>query len=196
MRATMQAQLFEKLRQLRIQPKYIYITGHSLGCALGSLFALDIAASLPGIKIISLNFASPRVGTGSWETCYDTQYALKTRTIRIRNQHDLVPKVPPEWPPFDFRHVGEPFDICYSPTSYLHVPVDIIDAWHSLLNYRYVVNRATKNSPEIWAGAFKNQAEPHFDMQSNAPNITDADWTSGELLKILERLKRAQKERT
>ncbi len=194
MLASMQGQLFNAIKQLPTKPRQIIITGHSLGCALGSLFALDVAASLPGIQITNMNFASPRVGTGTWETTYDTMYALRPHTIRVRNDYDLVPTVPPEWSPFDFRHVGRQFDVSYSPTSYFHNPVDIVEAWHSLLNYRYVVYQAVTNSPQIWTGKFKNQAKPHFDMESYKPNTQTIDWASGELKKVLESLRSDKEE--
>ena len=44
MPASMQRQLFNDIANLSTPPSHIIITGHSLGCALGSLFALDMSA--------------------------------------------------------------------------------------------------------------------------------------------------------
>ena len=186
MSASMQDQLFTAVSQLPTTPKTIYITGHSLGCALGSLFALDLAASLPGINIVNFNFASPRVGTSTWKHAYDDLYQLESRTVRIRNDYDLVPKVPFEYWPFDFQHVGQDFTLSFTLDSFTHDPVVIIEAWHSLLNYRYVLQRATPNTPQVWTGQFKDQAQTHpsWPMTSYDPDAKMLDWSTGNLMQV------------
>lgn len=171
MAQSMQEQLFTKLAALPTPPAEIIITGHSLGCALASLFALDMAVSLPKVSIANLNFASPRVGVNSWAKAYDNTYGLMNKTIRIRNQYDIVPKVPPSDWPFDFKHVGHEFDVSFTLKSYLHIDFPaVVVAWHSLLNYRYVVDRAVLKTPQVWTGSFKDQAKLTWDMLSNDPH--------------------------
>ena len=170
MAQSMQEQLFTKLANLPTAPREIIVTGHSLGCALASLFALDIAVSLPNVNISNINFASPRVGVKSWATAYDNTYGLMKKTIRIRNLHDVVPKVPSSDWPFDFRHVGFEFDLSFTLKSYAHLDLaGILDAWHALLNYRYVVDQAVLVSPQVWTGSFKDQVRLIWDMLSLDP---------------------------
>ena len=69
----------------------IYITGHSLGAALAVINALDIAANTC-FKPVMYNFACPRIGNPIFAFKYNR---LVTNSIRIVNEHDLVPKLPP-----------------------------------------------------------------------------------------------------
>ncbi|RBP50985.1 lipase (class 3) [Arenicella xantha] len=186
MSASMQQQLFNTIKALPQTPKKIFITGHSLGSALASLFTLDLATSQPSIELFAINFASPRVGTRAWQKCYDTQYRLKDSTIRIRNNYDLITNVPFDAAPFNFQHVGTEFEVSFTVDSYMHDPVIIIEAWHSLSNYRYVVDRATMRSPEIWLGEFFDQAITHtsWPMTSYAPDQQSLNWEQGNLMKV------------
>ena len=182
MAQSMQEQLFTKLANLPTPPREIIITGHSLGCALASLFALDIAVSLPNVNISNINFASPRVGVKSWATAYDNTYGLMKKTIRIRNLYDVVPKVPSSDWPFDFRHVGFEFDLSFTLKSYAHLDLPgILDAWHALLNYRHVVDKAVLASPQVWTGSFKDQAKLSWDMLSLYPTLSISNKQIAEL---------------
>ena len=193
MSASMQNQVFDIIAGLPTPPSQIIITGHSLGCALASLFALDIAVSLPNVHVLNLNFASPRVGTGSWENAYNNTYGLLDKTVCIRNSYDVVPKVPPEWPPFDFRHIGREFKVSFGLKNYHWDLTDIIKSWHSLLNYRYVVDRAVANNPQIWTGEFTDQEHPSWEMISYDPNTHTSEFTGDDCNAVLEELEKAQK---
>lgn len=175
MPATMQQQIFTALKNLPTPATHIFITGHSLGGALASLFTLDLAVSLPGIAITSITFASPRVGTANWQKIYNETYNLQNKTIRIRNSYDLVPKVPPtEWP-FDFKDIGEIFPVSFGVKGY-HIDFpEIILAWHALKNYQYVLSQALYNSPQVWAGKFTDQAHPTWEMESYDPHTSSSD---------------------
>jgi hypothetical protein len=172
MSQSMQEQLFYKLSKLSTTPKQIIITGHSLGCSLGTLFALDMAVSMPNVDIFNMNFASPRVGVHSFYNAYN-HYGLANKTIRVRNLYDLVPKVPfSDWP-FDFKHVGLEFDLSFTLDTYAHLDFPaIVDAWHSLLNYRYVLDQAVVASPQVWTGPFDDQAHPGWGMTSVNPYLS------------------------
>ena len=190
MAASMQGQLFDDIVKLPTPPTTIIIPGHSLGCALASLFTLDLAVSQPQIAAINVNFASPRVGTESWQNTYNITYGLEDRTVRIRNSFDVVPKLPPEGYPFDFRHIGLMFPVSFGLKSYLHIDVPlIIDSWHSLLNYRYVVDRAVKNSPQVWTGEFQDQAYKKWEMVSYDPFTSSTDLETADAKQELALLK-------
>ncbi|RMH32822.1 MAG: lipase family protein [Nitrospirae bacterium] len=73
-----------------------FYTGHSLGAALATL-----AASLRPPRAL-YTFGSPRVGNKAFAKTLD-----KVPVFRVVNNRDIVTTVPPDWPPFDYRHVGE-----------------------------------------------------------------------------------------
>lgn len=72
-----------------------YITGHSLGGALATLAALDLALHLPHLKprIQLYTYAAPRVGDPTFAAKY-TQ--LIPNNYRVINLADAVPLGPPE----------------------------------------------------------------------------------------------------
>lgn len=83
----------------------IYITGHSLGAALATIAAMDIAvidlAQEDKIKnpINLYTFASPRVGDNTFAKAFN-EFINETRinAFRFANSEDIVPKVPfPVW---------------------------------------------------------------------------------------------------
>lgn len=192
MAQSMQEQLFSKLAKLPTPPREIIITGHSLGCSLATLFALDMAVSKPNVNLNNINFASPRVGVHSFATAYNHTYGLMTKTARIRNQYDLVPKVPPADWPFDFEHIGLQFDVSFTPIEWHFDVPAVVDSWHSLLNYRYVVDRAIQANPQVWVGPFKDQSKPTWDMISKSP---DATFTRQELAELIA-LRKAEDDKT
>ncbi len=100
------------------------ITGHSLGAALATLLAIDVA----GNKVITprvYTFASPRVGDKIFAGTYDD---LVPDSWRNANLHDIVPHLPP------------------SLAGYAHVDAELplnsddkarhnIQCWHTLATY-------------------------------------------------------------
>ncbi|HTF95666.1 MAG TPA: lipase family protein [Cellvibrio sp.] len=171
---SLQVQLFEALKKLTNPPTKIIITGHSLGGALASLFALDIAACSPDIDVYSLTFASPRVGTSKWQTAYNQTYKLFERTIRVRNTYDLVPKSPAEHWPFDFCDIGQTFFVSFS-VEKDHIQLsDIILSWHALTNYTYVTTRAVLSNPQVWTGEFPDQAHNGWNMMSYDTDVKNS----------------------
>jgi triacylglycerol lipase len=82
----------------------IRVTGHSLGGALATLAAMDIATcGRPYRALEVFTFASPLVGAARWARHYEEQRAA---TWRIANRRDLVTKVPPSL--LGYRAVGIP----------------------------------------------------------------------------------------
>ena len=93
-------ELYETVRDkiiqtIRLLPawKQLLITGHSLGAALATLAALDLAAHAGFFNLAMVNFGSPRVGDDQFATAYDR---MVPRSYRITNFFDPVPYVPPE----------------------------------------------------------------------------------------------------
>jgi triacylglycerol lipase len=82
----------------------LYITGHSLGAAVATLAALDVAVNTPFKQPIIYTIASPRAGDPSFANRFDS--TLVTSTIcswRVVNMFDLVPLLPP-------RDIFDPLD--------------------------------------------------------------------------------------
>ena len=77
----------------------IYITGHSLGAALSTLYGYELSRKLHN-KITVVSFASPRVGNTPFKTAFDAQPNLTH--YRITNKRDIVTAAPN----INFTHVG------------------------------------------------------------------------------------------
>ena len=79
----------------QLEPKRIVISGHSLGAALSTLVAMDLAAS-PTCKAILYNyvFASPRVGNKVFVKLFHVS-KNPIRHFRISNTEDVIVNLPP-----------------------------------------------------------------------------------------------------
>lgn len=89
--ASLRDQIISTLQQLDPE-KELYITGQSLGAALATLSAPDIAANTQFKDPQIVTFASPRVGDPQFACKFD-QYV--DCSIRVVNQYDSVPQAPP-----------------------------------------------------------------------------------------------------
>ncbi|MBU6232307.1 lipase family protein [Patescibacteria group bacterium] len=102
----------------------VTICGHSLGAALSSLLALDVAINThthPAVYLI----ATPNVFDGKAADLYND---VVPATFRIFNQSDPVPKVPASMPPLlGYIAVGQP---CELPAPTGGTPFDIFYAHH------------------------------------------------------------------
>ena len=78
----------------------LIITGHSLGGAIATLCALDLAISGLSVKLVV--FGSPRVGNDDFARLVD--HVLDNH-IRVINWGDPVPRVPPL--AVGYRHAGK-----------------------------------------------------------------------------------------
>ncbi|WP_415752764.1 lipase family protein [Paenibacillus forsythiae] len=74
------------------QGKTLYITGHSLGAALATLCAMDIAANTDYRSPNLFTFGSPRVGDPAFAKAF-TRYVRSS--FRIANPFDVVTHAPP-----------------------------------------------------------------------------------------------------
>jgi Lipase (class 3) len=79
--------------------KTLTISGHSLGGALVTLLAMDVALNTQFTDPVVYSYASPRTGDNAFAATYDH---VVPRTCRIANRMDLVPKLP--MPPL-YEHV-------------------------------------------------------------------------------------------
>jgi predicted lipase len=103
----------------------IKITGHSLGGALATMLAVDLAANNVWVNPIVYTFGSPRVGDKVFAGTYDNFVAT---SWRVSNLNDLVPKLPPELT--GFVHVDAEYPI-NSDDRCRHT----VACWHSILTY-------------------------------------------------------------
>lgn len=77
----------------QLQPgKPLFITGHSLGGALATLAALDIAINTTFTSPVVYTFGAPRVGDPKFVQAYN--YTVPTHW-RFQNEFDIVPHLPP-----------------------------------------------------------------------------------------------------
>jgi hypothetical protein len=111
----------------------ITTTGHSLGAALITLYALEIACK--GTNPTVYTFASPRVGDRDLKTKFDERV---TASYRIWNYWDVVPGWPknPPWQD-QFYHVRQSEQITSS--DYVN-PLNPL-CTHALNTYLYVLDR-------------------------------------------------------
>lgn len=117
-------QLAEALLKLSTR-KNLFITGHSLGGALATLAALDIAVNTKFKNPTVYTFASPRTGNQSFASAYNR--AVK-QSVRVANVLDLVPYLPPF-----YTHVQTRFPILFNTSSPLRN--------HEMTNYFQAVCR-------------------------------------------------------
>jgi triacylglycerol lipase len=158
MKQSMQQQVFALIQKYQIG--FCYVTGHSLGAALSSLFSLDIALSAPALRSTNMNFASPMVGTERWGQVY-SQFAAPT--TRVLNYYDYAPDLPPL--PY-YTHVGTPFQTAFYEYAewYPHLL-----ARHRLLNLQTVLSNAVWLTPQVWTGYFPDAVNPSVQMISVRP---------------------------
>lgn len=142
----MQQQLFALVDKYLASAKPIdrlYVTGHSLGCTLATLFALDLALARPEISVINYNYASPRVGNQAFVDFYQ-QHSLGQRTVRFQNIFDKIPHTPLEIQ--EYRHLPNAYLIAFYRDRF-GGKLDIMSN-HSSLNYQKVLKHILQ-SPNV-----------------------------------------------
>ncbi len=105
--------------------KTVHLTGHSLGGALATLLALDIAGNRVFDAPTVYTFASPAVGDKKFAGTYD---ARVPDTWRIANPADLITHLP--LPLMGFVHVDREYRLLPG-----HEPLLRPDCQHALLTY-------------------------------------------------------------
>ena len=115
----------------------VTICGHSLGGALATLLALDVAANTAFNHPTVYTYGSPRTGDSLFASTYDQ---VVTNSYRIANRLDIVPALPP---PIDYDHVLNPFELI--PVRLTPLPPKIlvkstVSCEHSLATYLYLLS--------------------------------------------------------
>jgi len=88
-------------RLMEMFPGYtIQVTGLSLGGAVASLAAFDLALRNPTAQVHLTTYGQPRVGNSHYSARLSSLPNLLSR--RLVHSTDPVPHLPPEW--FDYRH--------------------------------------------------------------------------------------------
>ncbi|XP_047309511.1 phospholipase A1-II 1-like [Impatiens glandulifera] len=109
----------------------VTVTGHSLGAALTTLSAVDIAQNIsnrPNTLVTAFAFASPRVGNSTFAA---TATALPNlRILRIENRPDLVPDLPPCF--VGFTDVGQ--ELLFDTSKSCHMKYNLLQT-HNLEVY-------------------------------------------------------------
>jgi hypothetical protein len=117
-------QVFEEVRRLmelyKDEETSITVTGHSLGAALATLNAVDMAANgvnnsssnKPPCPVTAFVFACPRVGNSFFKTAYRS-FREHLKSLHIMNFGDVVPTVPVL--PYVDVHVQLPINTGRSP---------------------------------------------------------------------------------
>jgi predicted lipase len=97
----LRSQIMRHISRLSNEHTRIIVTGHSLGGALATLFAAELAHTIPKLSVSCYAFGSPRVGDASFVKAI---HELSNLTIiRFNNAYDVIP-----WMPyFGFVHTNE-----------------------------------------------------------------------------------------
>lgn len=92
--------------------KTLTVTGHSLGGAIATLCALDLAANSKFRRPRIVTFGSPRVGDPAFVNAF-RRYVRDS--VRIYNANDWIPHFPPRSVlGFHYRHVGRPVELRFN----------------------------------------------------------------------------------
>jgi triacylglycerol lipase len=123
--------------------KPCYVSGHSLGSALATILALDIALAVPELQpqLQVYVYASPRVGNPEFVRSYAE---ILPNTFRITNLADPIPTMPPTKLRAEFVHVGEEWAFITQGGDIL--PNHIVDTYRRAVNAEAETNQ-TRNFP-------------------------------------------------
>ena len=170
--ASMQHQLFDLIDKYQTSAKPIhqlYVTGHSLGCTLATLFTLDLALSRPEIKVVNYNYASPRVGNQEFVNFYQQQSLQQnpgTTTVRFQNVYDKVPCTPLESQ--GYRHLPFAYLIAFYRDNFTG-KFDIVNN-HSVQNYKRVLEHILNSPNDSYETVFESNGDKK--IKSIQPNPT------------------------
>lgn len=108
----------------------VEVTGHSLGAALATLYAMENAKTAQIANPMLCTFASPLVGDATFAATFD---ALGLTSWRIANVKDLVTKIPPAI--LGFVHVDKEEQV--DSTGKV---VPNVGCWHALATYLSLID--------------------------------------------------------
>ena len=112
------------MSQYQEEEMSISVAGHSMGAALATLNAVDMAynklnsqSNKPPFLLTAFAYASPRVGDGGFASVFsDLRTTGGLRLLRVTELHDLVPNLPP---PILYSDVGEVLQIDVTNSQYI-----------------------------------------------------------------------------
>jgi hypothetical protein len=115
----------------------VTICGHSLGGALATLLALDVAANTVFNEPAVYSYGSPRTGDSLFASTYNQ---VVKNSYRIANRLDIIPALPP-LP--DYEHVLNPYEL--NPVRLVPLPPKVLvkstlACEHSLATYLYLLS--------------------------------------------------------
>jgi hypothetical protein len=113
-----------------VPPTSLTICGHSLGGAVATLLALDVAANAGFLQPTVYTYASPRTGDLQFAATYNQ---VVPHTYRIANRLDIVPKLP--LPPL-YEHVLGIYDLR---NPFLQMKFDLL-CEHHLTTYLHFLS--------------------------------------------------------
>lgn len=117
-----------------------YVSGHSLGSALATLAAVDLALKVPKLKeqIRLYTYAGPRVGNSNFAQMHSQ---IVPNSYRIFNLADSIPLSPPTIFRQDvYSHVGQAWSFL---TQYGDVlPNHAVDTYRAAINKEVETNKA------------------------------------------------------
>ena len=123
--------IFSRLQALlRENPEYnLFVTGHSAGGALSTLFGYLLSCDMPTLNIQVVSFASPRMGNSAFKCDFENKLFLSHH--RVTNRNDIVTAVPL----FNYCHVGHKVCLQSRKTSFccLNIWDHSTDAYHANL---------------------------------------------------------------
>jgi len=89
--------------------KKVYVTGHSLGAAIGIIAGAELRAMFPNATFSFYTYGQPKIGKDALAAFYDRHYS--GRYFRFRNNDDIVTRIPPNYSHFGdllwFDRIGE-----------------------------------------------------------------------------------------
>ncbi|CAH9081221.1 unnamed protein product [Cuscuta epithymum] len=127
------------VEQFKEEEVSITVCGHSLGAAIATLNATDIAydginktTDGKSFPVTAFVYACPRTGDHFFKKVFDSTPNL--HLLRIRNIPDVVPQVPPATPLVGYADVGEELTINVTKSKYVK-PIGELESWHLLEPY-------------------------------------------------------------
>ncbi|CAA7388608.1 unnamed protein product [Spirodela intermedia] len=75
----------------------IMVTGHSMGGAMASFCALDLAVNLGEVNVQLMTFGQPRIGNGVFVSYFKRHVP---KAVRVIHERDIVPHLPPYYTMF------------------------------------------------------------------------------------------------
>ncbi|WP_028550087.1 lipase family protein [Paenibacillus sp. UNC451MF] len=133
---SIRAQVMNMLRK-QSPGKEVWITGHSLGGAVATLCAMDVAMNSPFSNPLLVTFGSPKVGNAKFRTAFSGKIR---RSVRVVNASDLVPVLPPSLKGAEYSHVKGIYRIRFSRST--------IMSNHTIRNYYDVLAGANPSYRE------------------------------------------------